>query len=396
MRSSTLTSRRTICRKRCGGRAGTSPRSSDSKRTSGNGWSGGRTSRRRPLGRAVRRTDERRRPVRASALGRLRDPRPVVVPRAGHLAAGDRGHRDWPDRRDLQPGVRRLQPQRLPPPLDAARGRHRPRRQALRRCPARPPARSITHQSHPDSGARAVRVGGRGGGSQGVGYAAGAWVRDHRRGPARDAARGPQGRAHREGERAIEETDPMTYRPGGRVGRETHLVLLVLCVGCGATSAPPPTGTGDLTVSATTTGSNLDPDGYTVTIDGGASQAIGIAGSVTFAALGAGSHSVQLTGVAANCTVSGSNPQTVSVPAGGTAQVSWAVSCAAEAVLYTQQFTGSDGSDWPAPWAPIGGFIPVHDIPGNRGRVSSATGRIGRMLLGGFRQRDGAARSGVR
>ncbi|OLD38412.1 MAG: hypothetical protein AUI57_07195 [Candidatus Rokubacteria bacterium 13_1_40CM_2_68_8] len=184
----------------------------------------------------------------------------------------------------------------------------------------------------------------------------------------------------------------MTYRPGGRVGRETHLVLLVLCVGCGATSAPPPTGTGDLTVSATTTGSNLDPDGYTVTIDGGASQAIGIAGSVTFAALGAGSHSVQLTGVAANCTVSGSNPQTVSVPAGGTAQVSWAVSCAAEAVLYTQQFTGSDGSDWPAPWAPIGGFIPVHDIQGNRGRFSSATGHIGRMLLGGFSQRDVDAR----
>ena len=33
-------------------------------------------------------------------------------------------------------------------------------------------------------------------------------------------------------------------------------------------SSPPPS-TGDLTVTASTTGSNLDPDGYTVTVDGG-------------------------------------------------------------------------------------------------------------------------------
>ena len=87
--------------------------------------------------------------------------------------------------------------------------------------------------------------------------------------------------------------------------------------------------TGDLAVSASTTGSDLDPDGYTVTVDGGVSQAIGVNGSVTFNALAAGDHSVALAGVAANCSASGPNPRTVTVPAGGTASTTFAVSCAA-------------------------------------------------------------------
>ena len=85
--------------------------------------------------------------------------------------------------------------------------------------------------------------------------------------------------------------------------------------------------TGDLTVSASTTGSSLDPDGYTVTVDDTSSQAIGINGSVTFTGLPAGNHGVALSGVAANCTVSGGNSQTVSVPAGGTATSTFSVTC---------------------------------------------------------------------
>jgi hypothetical protein len=50
-------------------------------------------------------------------------------------------------------------------------------------------------------------------------------------------------------------------------------------------------------------------------------------GSVTFTGLTAGSHSVALSGVAANCTVSGINPQTVSVPSGATATAAFTVSC---------------------------------------------------------------------
>ena len=89
--------------------------------------------------------------------------------------------------------------------------------------------------------------------------------------------------------------------------------------------APPPTG--DLTATTSTTGSDLDPDGYTVTVDGGQNQPIGINGSAPFPGLAAGDHSVQLSGLAANCTVSGANPQIVNVPAGATATAPFTVTC---------------------------------------------------------------------
>jgi len=44
----------------------------------------------------------------------------------------------------------------------------------------------------------------------------------------------------------------------------------------------------------------------------------------------AGAHPVALSGVAANCVVGGANPRTVSVPAGGTATTTFAVTCNAQ------------------------------------------------------------------
>jgi len=88
---------------------------------------------------------------------------------------------------------------------------------------------------------------------------------------------------------------------------------------------PPPT-TGDLTVTTTTTGGGTDPDGYTVTVDA-INKPIGVSGSVTFNGLPAGDHSVTLTGLANNCTVSGQNPRTINVPAGGTPQTNFPVTC---------------------------------------------------------------------
>jgi hypothetical protein len=86
---------------------------------------------------------------------------------------------------------------------------------------------------------------------------------------------------------------------------------------------------GDLEVSTSTTGQDLDPDGYAVTVDGGPSQVIGVNGTVTFIGLAEGDHAVELTGLAGNCTVGGANPQTVTVPFGGTATTAFAVTCVA-------------------------------------------------------------------
>src|SRR5439155_423135 len=75
---------------------------------------------------------------------------------------------------------------------------------------------------------------------------------------------------------------------------------------------------GDVYVSTSTTGVDLDPDGYTVTVDGGASQPMASNGTVTFTGVAAGSHTVALSGIAGNCSVTNANPQTVTVTAGAT------------------------------------------------------------------------------
>ncbi len=90
------------------------------------------------------------------------------------------------------------------------------------------------------------------------------------------------------------------------------------------TARPPQPGT--LRVSVTTTGASQDGS-YTVSVDGG--TALTLSGSRTIQNLAAGSHSVLLGDVAANCTVSGSNPQTATVTAGQTTTLTFAVSCVA-------------------------------------------------------------------
>jgi len=69
-----------------------------------------------------------------------------------------------------------------------------------------------------------------------------------------------------------------------------------------ALDCPPPIG---LEVWATTAGSATDPDGYTVTLDGAATQLIGANDFVVFGDVADGEHVVELTGVAENCTVIG-------------------------------------------------------------------------------------------
>ena len=86
---------------------------------------------------------------------------------------------------------------------------------------------------------------------------------------------------------------------------------------------------GALEVTTSTSGDDQDPDGYTFAVDGGSAQAIGTNAVVTVPNLAAGDHQVSLSGVAANCTVGGANPRTVSVPSGGTAQTTFSVTCEA-------------------------------------------------------------------
>src|SRR5205823_1093806 len=89
----------------------------------------------------------------------------------------------------------------------------------------------------------------------------------------------------------------------------------------------PPPPTGSVTVSTSTTGGTLDPDGYRSEERRGGGRAIGINTSVTVDGLSPGSHTVVLSGSAANCDVSGGTSRTVTVTAGQTATASFSVDC---------------------------------------------------------------------
>src|SRR2546426_10580298 len=87
--------------------------------------------------------------------------------------------------------------------------------------------------------------------------------------------------------------------------------------------------TGNIAIPAAPTGSSLDPDGYTVTVDVIAqSQSIPTNGSVTFTGVVPGVATVSISGVASNCTVSGGNLSVVTVPVGGTVSTTFSISCA--------------------------------------------------------------------
>jgi hypothetical protein len=117
------------------------------------------------------------------------------------------------------------------------------------------------------------------------------------------------------------------------------VVALEFSVECGA--LPPVTGT--LTVTTVTTGPGEDPDGYAFAIAGATAQPIGQSATVSVANVAAGPTTVQLSGVAASCAVGGQNPRPVTVPADGTVDVRFAITCSAGtgALEVTTASTGS-------------------------------------------------------
>ena len=90
-----------------------------------------------------------------------------------------------------------------------------------------------------------------------------------------------------------------------------------------------PPNTGAIAITTLTSGAGTDADGYAFSVDGGGTQPIGANASALVTSLGAGARSVQLSGTAAHCTLTGDNPRNVIVPANGTASVTFSLTCQA-------------------------------------------------------------------
>lgn len=151
-------------------------------------------------------------------------------------------------------------------------------------------------------------------------------------------------------------------------------LLVMVGAGCGVQDAgPTESGSGEmgsgsavLAASTRTTGGSPDPDGYAVTLDGARTRPVGTDSTVTFSGLPAGSLSVELGDVAANCALSGRNPRTLAVGARDTGSVAFGVSCQTgdpadagslvdlEVDWSTHRRTARGADNWPLTWADDG------------------------------------------
>jgi hypothetical protein len=98
-------------------------------------------------------------------------------------------------------------------------------------------------------------------------------------------------------------------------------------VGFAVTCGPASAGDGQIVVTTATTGSNADPDGYAILLDGSRAGSIPSVGTATLGGVPVGSHTIGLDSVAAGCQVAGDNPQTVAVVADSTSAAAFAVTC---------------------------------------------------------------------
>jgi hypothetical protein len=97
---------------------------------------------------------------------------------------------------------------------------------------------------------------------------------------------------------------------------------------CAGDNGPLGPDFGAISITTTTSGPEADPDGYLLSLNGAVAQPIGPNATLLLSDLPPGSHSLQLAGVAGNCTVSEGAARAVEVTAGATAEVSFSVVCA--------------------------------------------------------------------
>lgn len=109
------------------------------------------------------------------------------------------------------------------------------------------------------------------------------------------------------------------YNPTVVVGDTTRITFSVNCV-----------ASGTLWVTAVTTGADLDPNGYSILVNGNrySNDATVVSnGTWTVPRTSSGTFNISLGDVSENCAVLGSNPRSVTIPVHDTAQVTFHVSC---------------------------------------------------------------------
>jgi hypothetical protein len=102
--------------------------------------------------------------------------------------------------------------------------------------------------------------------------------------------------------------------------------------------------TGEIEITTNTSGAAPDPDGYTVRIDGSSSTSIGTNETLVFENVAEGTHTIALSGIESNCDIVGANSVDVDVVADETAEIAFAINCAATELVVRTSTSGPPAS----------------------------------------------------
>jgi WD40 repeat protein len=156
-------------------------------------------------------------------------------------------------------------------------------------------------------------------------------------------------------------------------------IPLLLALGAPAcaddSTGPPAETTGSIRVQLTSSGDDVDPDGYELEVEGVPGTSVGPGDVVTIPDMRPGDYTVRLSEVADNCTVHGANPRSVTVVAGRTTEVPLSVACVARVgtLRVTVATTGEEldedgyhlilnGDDYNAVAAPVNGVVAIPNV----------------------------------
>lgn len=106
-----------------------------------------------------------------------------------------------------------------------------------------------------------------------------------------------------------------------------YLLAGFLLAGCGDEPLGPGSAGGIIIVTASTGGTGRDSDGFSLSLDGSTPFQLEPNGRVVLTGVSEGTHAIQLLGLAANCSIQGTNPRTVSLQAGERVEITFGVIC---------------------------------------------------------------------
>jgi sugar lactone lactonase YvrE len=130
----------------------------------------------------------------------------------------------------------------------------------------------------------------------------------------------------------------------GKVWRAVWIALGLASPACHGLEIPTRPDYGFVRVAVTTSGGDLDIDGYSVLLDNSQFKLVKDTAVESFY-VPSGEHIVSITALADNCAVTGPTSHTVSVTQGQVASVTFDVVCLATGIAVSARTTGSDSPD---------------------------------------------------